>query len=188
MKRNKIPKHMFTYLLLRTFTSKLGVLLPLARLVTSNSAVIVCDHHIDLLMVFFMTSAVSNHTWRKESVLCPSNCRAAVCLVRHSGKGVLHCPGRKQRSVPAVVVTSYCITATHNMSYCGQTETCNSITAFHASLSEHADCVMPSSSMVRLVPAFLCSVASVLVQMIASVILLYIKMHSVSMRVIVCQR
>lgn len=131
---------MFTYPLLRTFTSKLSVLLPLARLVTSNGAVIVCDHPIDLLMVLFMTSAVSNYMWRKESVLCPSNCRAAVCLVHYSGNGVLCCPGRKQHSVPAVVVTSYCITAPHNMSYCGQTETCNSITAFYASLSEHAVC------------------------------------------------
>jgi hypothetical protein len=184
-----MPQRMFTYLLLGTFTPKLGVLLlPLLRLVTSNSAVIVCAQLIDLLIVLFVTSAVWNHTWRKESVLCPSNCRAAVCLVHHSGNGVLRCPGRKEHSVSAVVITSYCITAPHNMSYCGQTEACDSITALHASLSEHADCVMPSSSMVRVVPAILCSAASILVQMIASVILLYIKMHSVSMHMIVCQR
>jgi hypothetical protein len=85
------------------------------------------------------------------------------------------CPERKERCVPTVVVTSYCVTAPHNMSYCGQTEACDSITAWHASLPEHADCIMQSSSMVRLVPAILCSAALV----IASVILLYIKMQTV---------
>lgn len=106
--------------LTQNITPKLGVLLlQLARQVTSHSAVIVCDQHIDLLIVLFVTSAVSNHMWRKESVLYPSNCRAAACLVHHSGNGELHCPERKERCVPAVVVTSYCVTAPPNMSYCG---------------------------------------------------------------------
>lgn len=122
MKRSKMPQ--------RTFTSKLGVLLlQLARQVTSHNAVIVCDQHIDLLIVLFMTSAFSNHTWRKESVLCPSNCRAAACLVYHSGNGELHYPERKEHCVPTGVVTSYCVTAPHNMSYCGQTEAYDNITA-----------------------------------------------------------
>jgi len=120
MKRNKMPQHTFIYSLLRTFIPKLGVLLlQLARQVTSHSAVIVCDQHIDLLIVLFVTSAVSNHKWRKECVLCPSNCRAAACLVHHSGNGELHCPERKEHCVPSVVVTPYCVTAPHNMSYCG---------------------------------------------------------------------
>jgi hypothetical protein len=138
------------------------------------STVIVCEQHIDLLIVLFVTSAVSNHMWRKDSVLCHSNCRGAACLVHCSGNGELRCPESKERCVPAVVITSYCVTAPHNMSYCGQTE------AWHASLSEHADCIMQSSSMVRLVPAILCPAASV----IASVILLNIKMQSVSIRAI----
>lgn len=179
-----MPQHTFIYPLLGTFTPKLGVILQLVRQVTSHSAAILFDQHIDLLIVLFMTSAVSNHTWRKESVLCPSNSRAAACLVHHSGNSRLHCPERKEHCVPTVVVTSYCVTAPHNMSYCGQTEACDSITAWHASLSEHADCIMQSSYMVRLVPAILCPAASV----IASVILLYIKMQSMSICVIVCWR
>jgi len=180
-----MPQCTFIYPLLRTFTPKLGVLLlQLARQVTSHSAVIVCDQHIDLLIVLFMTSAFSNHTWRKESVLCPSNCRGAACLVHHSGNGELCCPERKEHCVPTGVVMSYCVTAAHNMSNCGQTEACDSITAWHASLSEHADRIMQSSSIVRLVPAILCPAASV----IASVILLYMKMQSVGIHVFVCQR
>ena len=124
-----MPQHLFVCPLLRTFTPKLGVLLlQLARQVTSHNAVIVCDQHIDLLIVLFMTSAVSNHTWRKKGVLCPSNCRAAAWLVHHSGNRELHCPERKEGCVSKVVVTSYFVTAPHNMSYCGQTEACNSIT------------------------------------------------------------
>ena len=140
MKRNKMPQFTFIYPLLRTFTPKLGVLLrQLARQVTSHNAVIVCDQHIDLLIVLFMTSAFSNHTWRKESVLCPSNCRAATCLVHHNGNSELHYPERKERCVPTGVVTSYCVTAPHKMSYCGQSEAIDSITA---SLSEHADYII----------------------------------------------
>jgi hypothetical protein len=112
MKRIKIPQHTFMYPLLRTFTPKLGVILQLVRQLTNHSAAILCDQHIiDLLIVLFVTSAVSNHMWRKESVLCFSNCRAAACLVHHSDNSKLHCPERKERCVPTVVVTSYCVTA-----------------------------------------------------------------------------